>query len=126
LKDIYNSDYDSVNQATCCKGITIFEFPLKKCATPHECFLERKRNRLFPRNDAQLDRDPMLANHCIHIFVYSQMNYRICHRNKDTIMKLKNTISVGVLRTVPGANVTELIRNHNILIFRKIYSKYFK
>jgi hypothetical protein len=113
LRDIYNKDFDSLKDGRCCQGVVIYNFPEKKCHGK-ECILEKKKLRLYPQTETQLDADPLLATYCIQIFVYQQINWRICNRNQEQIMKLKNTITFGVLKNIPGSNPNELM---SIILF---------
>ena len=56
-----------------------------------------------------MDRDPLLAKSCLHIFVYQQVNWRICHRNSGQLLVLKNVLSFGVLKGVPGIEIGSLM-----------------
>lgn len=81
-----------------------------------ECEAEEKRRKLFPPTDDQLNQDPDLANYCLDIFVYAQAAVKICHRNEDSILKLKQTISYGALKTVVGVDPIQLMSTIIILI----------
>jgi len=76
--------------------------------------LERKKKHLPPPTEEEMDMDFNLARSCLHIFLYQQVNWRFCHRDKEMILKLKNIITFGVLKTVPGIEIDELISNFNI------------
>jgi len=109
LKDLYNADYDSAEEGRCCKAITIYEFALRKC-WGKECLLEHKKNIFKPPTTLDLDKDQLLANHCFQLFNYQEENIRFCSRSRDDLMKLKNTISLSVLRdAVPNVDLNQLI-----------------
>lgn len=110
LHDIYDLDVDNAREGQCCKRMVFYEFPQDKCFGK-QCLLEMKKKRLFPPTVDQMDRDPIYAKSCIHIYIYQQVSWRICHRHKDIIMKLKSTLAFGVLRTVPGIDSNELMSN---------------
>ncbi len=112
LSDLYNQDYDNAQEGKCCMSINFMQYPEHRCFG-RECLLKRKKHRLFPKTETQMDMDPTYAKSCVNIFIYQQLNWRICHRNKDMIIKLKNTIAYGVLKTKPGINEDDLLSKLN-------------
>ncbi len=56
-----------------------------------------------------MNQDPNLANNCLEIFIFEQLYWKICHRKDDLILKLKQTISYGALKTVPGIDPNQLM-----------------
>jgi len=99
---------DNALQGKCCKAVTNFEYPMKKCIGK-ECIAEKKRKQLFPPTEQEMDADPVRATNCLSIFSYQQFYVRICHRSKDSIVKLKNTLIFGVLKTIPKSNLSEVM-----------------
>ena len=73
--------------------------------------MEQNKKDEFPPTDEQMDIDPSIANNCIEIYIYQRIAWRFCHRLKDSILKLKQTISYGALETVPGVDKTTLMGN---------------
>lgn len=59
-----------------------------------------------------MDKDPFYATNCIHIYIYQQISWRFCHRNKEEIIKLKNAITFNTIKTIPGIDGNELLKKY--------------
>lgn len=110
LNSIYDPDEDDAKKGICCSRIKFYKYDQVKCIGK-QCQEEDKRRKIFPPTDDQLNQDPNLANYCIDIFIFQQAAMKICHRKEDFILKLKNTIIYGTLKTVPGVDPTQLMSN---------------
>ncbi len=107
LHDIYDKDKDDAEKGKCCQRVQYYVYTKPVCKGP-QCKFEEKRRRLFPPTANMLDQDFNLANHCLEIFIYEQVVWKICNRLEDKILKLKQTILFGVLKTIAGVNKNQM------------------
>lgn len=108
LFHLYDVDKDNAAKGICCSRIKYYKFPRVKCSGA-QFKQEEYRRKLFPKTSEQLNQDPNLANHCLEIFIYEQAYWKICHREEDEILKLKQVLDFAVIRTVPGVDQNQLM-----------------
>ena len=126
LDDLYNKDEDSAVSADCCKSLKILEYPEVMCGS--QTYLKKfqddnKGNQI--KIDEQIATNPTYARHCLNIFVFDKVNWKICHFKKDEIMKLRLNLVYNILQNQLKTVPSSLVRTKIIFLFyRKVFSKH--
>jgi hypothetical protein len=51
-----------------------------------------RKQVLGKATNEQKENDPLLARHCLIVFIYNVIHWKICHWNKNEIQKLRMSI----------------------------------
>jgi len=98
--------------------MTYIEFPEVKYCDGVPC------NKLYPNGkvtDEQKDNDPFMAKFCLEIEIFDVAHWRICHRNKDEIQRLRiNLVSQTVKIQVPKIDPNVMCNNIFLTFSAKI------
>ena len=100
LKDLYDKDYDSAVDGKCCRNLKYIEFPEVTLCNGVPC------TKLYPNvriSNAQSSYDdPFTARFCLDIVIFRLAYWRICHRNKNQIQRLRmNIVTQTIKNMVP-------------------------
>lgn len=88
MKELYYEGVDNAEDGKCCSRIRFAEYPKLKC---EGCVPEPGLSK------EQLDNNPFLARDCLEIDIVNDIYWRICHRNKDEITRLKLALVRGTV-----------------------------
>jgi len=72
-------------------------------------------DKLYPDGkitDEQRDNDPFMARFCLDLEVYDVAHWRICHRSKNEIQRLRmNVVTQTIKQQVPSIDPNVMCKN---------------
>jgi len=99
-------DLDNAQKGKCCSRIKYLKYPEITCYGK-KC----KQEEMVKKSLEELNNMPQLATHCLEFYVYEELCWKICHREEDRIIKLKQVVVFGVLRTKIAIPQDQLMGN---------------
>lgn len=122
MSDLYDANSDDAAGGDCCSRITYVEYPQILC-NGIDCIKQmQEQTNSVPTNE-QLDTKAELAIYCLNLSVFNKVHWKICHRVKEQILRLRLNLVYNVLRSqlkVVPANLMGIL----IYLCRQIFTKH--